>query len=458
MPRNSRCTKGTGALALESNSAVLEDRCKSRRSRRSFAGLSWILCWLVFAGSPLASQSLPTAAPGEVGLSAERLERIDAILQGHVEREELAGAVALIARRGRVAHFTTHGRMAGGADNGTPMRRDALFGIASMTKPVTSTAVMMLYEEDRLALTDPVAKYIPELAGLQVAVVEAGQQGPDAAFTEVPAAREVTILDLLRHTSGFTYDFLDPGPVGKLYREALQPDALATLQDFVGKLAELPLTAQPGTAFHYGVSTDVLGYIVEVISEQTLDQFFAERIFRPLGMHDTAFYVPKDKADRLVTLYAVGEDGRVAPGVRPFFRRYDALPALLSGGGGLVSTVADYARFLQMLLGGGKLDGVRLLSRKTVELMTTDHLAGTTQPRVAPGYGFGLGFAVRVDLAEAAKPGSVGEYAWSGIFNTVFFVDPQEELFAILMTQTIPFGHLNWSERFKALVYHSIDD
>lgn len=421
-----------------------------------------VLCWLAtlaaLPASPLAARDLPTAEPGEVGLSAERLERIDAVLRDHVDRGELAGAVALVARRGRVAHFEALGRMGGGADDPTPMGRDTLFGIASMTKPITSTAVMLLYEEDRLDLLDPVSRHIPQLQDLRVAVVEEGEEGPEATYSTVPAERQITVLDLLRHTSGFTYDFMDPGPVGKLYREALAPDTLANLADFVAKLAELPLTAQPGTAFSYGVSTDVLGYLVEVVAKQPFDRFLAERIFQPLAMKDTAFYVPEDKDSRLATLYTVREDGKVEPGVRPYFRRYNRLPALPSGGGGLVSTAADYARFLQMLLNGGQLDGVRLLSRKTVELMTTDHLAGLAQPRVAPGYGFGLGFAVRVDLAEAAKPGSVGEYAWAGIFNTVFFVDPSEELFAILMTQTSPYGYLGWAERFKKLVYHSIDD
>ncbi len=409
-------------------------------------------------GFAAAAGGLPAAEPIEVGLSAQRLARIGQMVQGHVDAGELAGAVALVARRGRVAHFEALGRMDGEASGGVPMRMDALFGIASMTKPITSVAVMMLYEEDRLELDDPVSRFIPAFAEMTVAVVEAGQEGPDAPFTRVPAEREITIRDLLRHTSGLTYDFMDGGPVGRLYREELVPDELATLGDFAARLGELPLARQPGTAYLYGMSTDVLGYLVEVVAEQPFDRFVEQRILRPLGMHDTAFWVSPEKTERLTTLYAVDEDGKVHPGVRPYFRGYREPPAAPSGGAGLVSTAADYARFLQMLLNGGRACGVRLLSRKSVELMTTSHLGDLEESEIAAGYGFGLGFAVRVDLGRAAKLGTVGEYAWSGIFNTFFFVDPAEEMFAILMTQTSPYRHLDLGGRFQKLVYQSIDD
>jgi len=349
---------------------------------------------MAFWAPALLGESAEATRSDEAGLSADRLHRLDAILQGHIDRGELAGAVALVSRRGKIAHFEAMGRMAGDADDATPMRRDTLFGIASMTKPVTSTAVMMLFEEDRLRLDDPISKYFPMLGNLEVAVIEEGQEGPEAAYSRVPAARQITVLDLLRHTSGFTYDFMDPGPVGRLYREELVPDDRDTLSDFVEKLGTLPLTGHPGSAFSYGVSTDVLGALVEVVSGMRLGRFLDERIFRPLRMGDTAFYVSSDKAERLSTLYVVGEDGKVRPGVRPYFRGYAEPPKAPSGGGGLVSTASDYARFLQMFLNGGQLDGVRLLSRKSIELMTADHLAGTTTPRVAPGYGFGLGRGV----------------------------------------------------------------
>ncbi len=414
---------------------------------------------------PLAGQGAPqkagaglsTAAPGDVGLSAERLARIGRAVQGHVDRGELAGAVALVARRGKVAHFEALGRMDGAAEGGVPMREDALFGIASMTKPITSTAVMMLHEEDRFQLDDPVSRYIPALEEMTVIVVEDGHEGPDAPYATVPAERQITIRDLLRHTSGLTYDFRDPGPVGRLYREQLEPDRVATLGDFVTKLASLPLVRQPATGYVYGLSTDVLGYLVEVVSEQPFDRFLAERIFEPLGMTDTAFYVPAEKVERMTTLYAAGQDGKVKPAVRPYFRGYRQPPVMPSGGAGLVSTAADYARFLQMLQGGGRANGVRLLSRKSVELMTTGHL-GEMREGFYPGYDFGLGVAVRVDLGEAGTLGSVGEYAWSGFFSTYFFVDPGEQMFAILMTQTSPFGHLDLGSRFKKLVYQAIDD
>jgi CubicO group peptidase (beta-lactamase class C family) len=349
--------------------------------------------------------------------------------------------------------------MDGEADAAVPMRADALFGIASMTKPITSTAVMMLYEEDRFQLEDPVSRYIPSFAEMTVAVVEEGQEGPDAAYTEVPAEREITIRDLLRHTSGLTYDFMDPGPVGRILREELEIDSDAsTLADFVAKLGELPLTMQPGSAFRYGMSTDVLGYLVQVVSGQPFEQFLEQRIFKPLGMVDTAFWVPPEKLERMTTLYAAGDDGKVHPAVRPYFRGYREPPSLPAGGAGLVSTAADYARFLRMLQNGGRLGDVRLLSRKSVELMTTGHLGELRHTGFFPGYDFGLGFAVRVDLGEAGSLGSVGEYAWSGLFSTYFFVDPHEEMFAILLTQTSPFNYLDLGERFKKLVYQAIDD
>ena len=423
----------------------------------------FVLCLLTFGLTlPLAGQGAPgglaDAEPADVGLSAERLRRLGAAVGGHIERGELAGAVALVARRGRVAHLEALGRVDGEAEAAVPMRTDSLFGIASMTKPITSVAVMMLYEEDRFQLDDPVSRFIPEFAEMEVLVVEEGHEGPEAPYTTVPAERQITIRDLLRHTSGLIYDFTDPGPLGKLYREALQPEEGATLADFVGQLAELPLARQPGSGFVYGVSTDVLGSVVEVVAGQPFDRFLEERIFKPLGMVDTAFWVPPEKVERMTTLYALGEDGKVHPGVRPYFRGYREPPSLPAGGAGLVSTAADYARFLQMLLNGGRLDGVRLLSRKSIELMTTGHLGEMRKQGFFPGYDFGLGFAVRVDLGESAKLGSVGEYAWSGIFNTFFFVDPEEEMFAILLTQTSPFGHLDLGERFKKLVYQAIDD
>ncbi len=408
-------------------------------------------------GQGAADAGLSAAAPGDVGLSGARLARIDRMLQGHVEAGELAGAVVLVARRGKVAHFEALGRMAGEAGDGVPMRRDSLFGIASMTKPITSTAVMMLYEEDRIQLQDPISRYIPAFAEMKVLVVDEGQSGPDATYTLVPAARQITIHDLLRHTSGLTYDFMNPGPVGRIYREELEPDPEATLADLVNKLAELPLAAQPGSSFVYGLSTDVLGYLVEVVSEQPFEEFLEQRIFKPLAMSDTAFWASPEKIDRLVTLYAAGEDGKVKPAVHPYFRGYREPPAAPLGGAGLVSTAADYGRFLQMLLDGGRANDVRLLSRKSVELMTTGNL-GELRRGFFTGYDFGLGFAIRADLGQSGSLGSVGEYAWSGVFNTSFFVDPHEEMFAVLMTQVSPLDHLDLGSRFKKLVYQAIDD
>lgn len=404
-------------------------------------------CLFLLLASSLAGQAIPATAPEDVGLSSERLARIRAVFQEEIDRGELAGAVALVARRGRVAYFEPLGAL--DREAGTPMRRDAIFRIASMTKPVTSVAVMILFEEGRFLLDDPVSRFLPELAKREVVV-----PGDGPLATE-PATREVTIRHLLSHTSGLIYSGFYRGPLAQAYDQAGLWNG--DLEHLVTKLATVPLAHQPGTAWQYGVSTDVLGRLVEVVSGQRFDRFLEERIFRPLGMHDTAFHVPREKHGRLVAHYRAGEEGGLVPA--PAFAPVEEPPALKSGGGGLVSTTGDYARFLQMLAHGGELDGVRLLSRKSVELMTVDHVRGLPRSDLLPeSYGFGLGFAVLNELGRSGSPGTVGTYTWSGIYNTFFWVDPEEDLFAIFMTQITPFGHRRFHQRFRALVYQAIAD
>jgi len=402
---------------------------------------------------------LPTLAlgaeqvrPEEVGLSSERLARIGEFARAETEKGRIAGAVSLVARRGHIVWFDVVGKA--DIEEGRAMREDSIFRIASMTKPIVSLAVMMLHEEGRFLLDDPISRFIPELGKFRVAVVPEGEAVSPEALETVPAAREITIHDLLTHRSGFTYGFINQGPVGELYRRARLLES-STTEELVRKLAELPLVHQPGTTFEYSHSTDVLGRLLEVVSGQRLDRFLEERILLPLGMKDTKFYLSAEEADRLVTLYQRGEspslkpldggrDSRLVVGAKTWF----------SGGGGLVSTAADYYRFLQMLLNGGDLDGARLVSRKTVELMTTDHV-GKEIP-IYPGYGFGLGFAVRQELGKGRSLGSEGDYTWGGIFNTVFWVDPKEELILIFLTNFSPYD-LDQRWYVKTLVYQALD-
>lgn len=395
---------------------------------------------------------LPAAAPAKIGLSVSGLARLGRALQSEVERGRLPGAVALIARRGRVGYFESFGVRT--PADGAPMSNDSLFRIYSMTKPITSVAAMMLWEEGKFLLDDPVARYLPELADLKVAQ----PKNPDLREGEielVPAARPITIVDLLRHTSGITYEFRGRGPVHKMYSSARIQSRSQSNAAQLASLAKLPLLHQPGMQWEYGRSTDVIGRLIEVISGETLGAFFERRILKPLGMVDTAFHVQPQDHPRLAEAFANDPD----TGDAVLLQRVRDPPALESGGGGLVSTASDYARFLQMLLNGGALEGVRLLGRKTVELMTADHLGSMTgaPDLLLPGYGFGLGFAVRLHAGIARTPGSVGEYFWGGLAGTTFWVDPKEQLFAILLIQA-PGQRVYYAALFRDLVYASIAD
>jgi CubicO group peptidase (beta-lactamase class C family) len=395
----------------------------------------------------MTTPSLPFAAPEEVGLSPARLKRLDDVLRGDIDRGLVPGAVALVARRGRIAHFEALGARDPATE--APLHRDSIFRIYSMTKPIVSVAAMMLWEEGRFLIGDPVAKYLPEFAEMDVAVER------DGRVERVPAGRAVTMQDLLRHTSGLTYEFRGNAPVQKMYMDAKVFRRNQTNAEQAAALARLPLMHQPGTCWEYSRSTDVLGRVIEVLTGETLGDVLAQRILKPLGMADTDFYVPSAKHQRLAEAFAT--DPESGAGVQLIEVRQK--PSFESGGGGLVSTAMDYARFLQMMLNGGTLDGVRLLSRKTVEYMTADHLGGMqgAPDLLIPGYGFGLGFAVRLQPGFAQVPGSVGQYYWGGLAGTTFWVDPAEQLFALLLIQG-PGQREYFRVLFRDLVYATIAD
>jgi CubicO group peptidase (beta-lactamase class C family) len=388
------------------------------------------------------SLALPTALPEDIGLSSARLDRLTHLMEDEVARGRVPGGVALIARRGRIGYFECYGYC--DPVKRTPMGKDAIFRIYSMTKPIVTVAAMMLFEEGRILLSDPVSKYLPEFGNLQVAVTR------DDQVDLVPATRPVTIQDLLRHTSGLTYEFRGNGPVHKMYTAAKVFSRDRTAAEHVAVLSQLPLLYQPGTHWEYGRSTDVVGRLIEVLSGATLSTYLDEQILRPLGMVDTAFHAPQEHHARLAEAFA--QDPQSGAAVRLMDAR--SPPPFESGGAGLVSTAADYARFLQMMQNGGALDDVRLLSRKTIEFMTADHLGSIASPSdlLPSGYGFGLGFAVRLHAGIAQVPGSVGHYYWGGVAGTTFWVDPAEQLFAILLIQA-PGQREYYRMVFRDMVY-----
>jgi CubicO group peptidase (beta-lactamase class C family) len=397
--------------------------------------------------APVNSSPLPPAAPEEIGLSSARLARLGEVMNGEVERGRVPGAVALIARRGRLGYFESFGHR--DAASGAPMATDTIFRIYSMTKPVTSVAAMMLWEEGRFLLNDPIAKYLPEFSEPQVAVVR------DGVLERISAERSITIQDLLRHTSGLTYEFRGPGPVQKMYMSAKVYSRAQSNAAHAAALGKLPLLHQPGTHWEYSRSTDVIGRLIEVLSDSSLGVFFERRILAPLGMVDTAFHVPPDRHSRLAEAFAKDPDS--GGGVQLLEVRDP--PTFESGGAGLVSTAGDYARFLQMLLDRGSFEGTRFLSRKTIELMTADHLGPITgaPDLLLPGHGFGLGFAVRLHAGIAHVPGSVGQYFWGGLAGTTFWVDPAEQLLAVLLIQA-PGRRDYYRTLFRDLVYSAVDD
>ena len=409
----------------------------------------------VFVGMLLAAAGdaadLRTALPEEVGLSSDRLSKISTAMQRHIDRGDISGSVTLVARRGRVAHFDARGVM--DIEARKPMQRNAMFRIASMTKPVTSVAVMMLHEEGRFLLDDPVSKFIPEFRSVRV--VKPGTKPAGCTdFETVPAEREITIRHLLTHTAGLPNT--GSGVTRDCYRQIEAERYKDTVGAFTKALARLPLNFEPGTAWEYGPATDVLGYLVEVVSGIPLDAFLHTRLFKPLRMPDTVFFVPPDREHRLAVLYTPA-GGNGLQRFSPRGRFWSAGRSRFVGGaGGLVSTAEDYFRFCQMLLNGGELDGVRVLGRKSVELMTSNAIGNLPFRASLPGHRFGLGFRVQTDVGESGFLGSVGTFGWDGAYNTHFWIDPKEQVIGILMLQVEPYGHLRMRQEFQVLATAAI--
>ncbi|HYV66932.1 MAG TPA: serine hydrolase domain-containing protein [Myxococcales bacterium] len=415
---------------------------------------------------PVHAQALPTASPEEVGLSSARLGRLGEAMRAEVEAKRLPGAVVLVARKGRIAYFEAVG--ARDPASGAALSKDAIFRIYSMTKPFVSVAALMLAEEGRLTLTDPVSKFLPAFAKMQVSVARKDSSGK-TSYELVPATSAPTVYDLLRHTSGLAYGFSTANPLVKeayvkhgLYR----PDSLLAYRNLspaeeVAAIAASPLAHQPGTVWEYGLSADVLGRVVEVVSGKRLGEFLEARVFKPLQMGDSGFFVPKDRAGRLAVPFATD------PSNGQPVNLIDVLSPAKNDGGGTdgVSTASDYFRFCQMLLRGGELDGVRLLSRSSVVLMMSDHLGPLLDAGPTPGetllgmkgYTFGLGFAVRREDGLAPIPGRAGEVTWGGASGTYFWIDPQEELIAIVMTH-VSAARIQYRKLFRQLVYAAIAD
>jgi CubicO group peptidase (beta-lactamase class C family) len=411
------------------------------------------LALLTLLHPPLSGQGLPHAArPEDVGLSSERLQRITATFTGYVKDGRLPGGVVMVLRKGKVAYHQAFGVR--DRDSAAPMREDAVFRIASQSKAPVSVGVMLLQEEGKLLIGDPVGKYLPEFLKTTVAVPRAG-----GGYDVIAAKRAITIRDLLTHTAGISYG---DGPAADKWKAAgitgwYFADRDEPVGQTISRLAALPFDAHPGEKWVYGYNTDILGVLIERVSGQPLDRFLHERLFAPLKMQDTYFYLPENKSDRLATVYSAGPDGTTrTPDTGGMVSQGAYLKGprkSFSGGAGLLSTAGDYARFLQMLLNGGELDGARILSRSSVRLMTVDHIGAIP---FRPGQGFGLGFAVVEDVGERGLPGSVGEFSWGGAYHSTYWVDPAEELVVVYMTQLIPAGSLDDHAKLRALVYQAI--
>lgn len=387
------------------------------------------------------------------GMSSQRLDRINKMIIQQIEDEKISGAVTLVARRGKIVHFESAGYA--DIDQNERMDTSTIFRIYSMTKPITSIGLMMLYEEGKFQLWDPVSKYIPEFGKFKVSI------NPRIAGVE-KMDPEIRIVDILRHTSGLGYGWGDGGYVDSLYASSEIWDS-ADLDQFFSTIREIPLYFQPGTKWRYGISTDMVGLLIERLSDMNLDRYFSEKIFKPLKMHDTFFSVPGEKVNRFATNYRPGDNEGLEVIDKAEESNFVQEVTFFSGGGGLLSTARDYYRFCQMMLNGGELDGVRLLSPKTIDFITLDHAkdipyGGGPVRYPNDGTGFGLGFAVTKDEAGSMILGSKGAYGWGGLAGTQFRIDPEEDLIHILMIQLIPYGHLSIRQDFNNLTYQAIID
>ncbi|WP_031236748.1 serine hydrolase domain-containing protein [Asticcacaulis sp. AC460] len=408
-----------------------------------------VLVASILAGAATA-QALPQApqAVAAHAISPGRMDRVGQVLQTYVDQGRIAGAVVQIQQDGREVYSVTVGWR--DKEGKSPMAKDTIFRIASQSKALTSVAIMMLSEDGKLLLSDPIGKYLPEWSKTTVAVAN-----PDGGYSVVPAKRPITIRDLLTHTSGISYGYglgeqawKDAGITGWYFADRNEP-----VSAVVARMAALPMAAQPGEAFVYGYSTDILGVIVEKVSGKTLDAFLTERLIQPLGMKDTSFYLPRDKAGRLAAVYAAGEGGLRRADSSGQGHYLDGPRIAFSGGAGLLSTAPDYSRFLEMLRRGGELDGRRYLSRKSVELMTSNHL----NIPYDPGKGFGLGFSIRTDVGKAGEPGSQGEFGWGGAYHSSYWVDPAEGLTVVYMTQLMPAGDIDDHGKLRTLIYQALE-
>jgi CubicO group peptidase (beta-lactamase class C family) len=406
----------------------------------------------------------PPASPESAGMSKAAFDRLDDHLkQRYVNAGRFPGTQLLVYRRGKVVHSAVQGFA--DIERKAPVRDDTIFRIYSMTKPITSVAFMMLVEEGRVALDEPVHKYIPEWKNLGVF-----QAGNAPAFLTKPPSRPMLIVDLLRHTSGLTYAFQQRSNVDAAYRQMKigEVEKAGTLQSMIDDLAKIPLEFSPGEAWNYSVSTDVIGYLVGKISGKPFERFLKERILDPLGMNDTGFFVSADKAHRFAACYSADPQGGMTLQDDPTTSSFLSMPSFISGGGGLCSTVADYLTFCRALLNRGELGGVRLIGPKTLALMTSNHLpGGRTLPEMSRsmfseanynGIGFGLGWSVTMDPAQTLIPGSAGEFAWGGAATTSFWIDPAEELIAIFMTQVMPSSTYPIRRELRTMVYAAITD
>ena len=451
--------------------------------RKRWVQSSVVIVWLLFLVGFVQSQTLThtksnppggaravaaassTAAPEEVGLSSERLARISSAIQKSIDDGRIAGGVSLVARHGKIAYFQAVGMA--DRDAHKPMRTDSIFRICSMSKPLTSVAVMILYEEGRFLLDDPVSDYLPEFKHMKVLDPPWPQDKTSPPGALVDAKRPITILQLLTHTSGLTYQWNTR--IGKAYRDAGVGSGLkqqeGTIGDGVKKLAAIPLLFQPGDDWEYSLADDVLGRLVEVVSGMPYDKFLQERLFQPLGMKDTGFFPPEEKVPRIATAYAYDEqkglhpilDNQVMGGDGGFQYTadypYRGPHTYFSGGGGLCSTAEDYYRFCQMMLNGGELNGARIISRKSVELMSHNHVQGKPD-----GGDYGLGFGTTSTPQQLTELGSVGSFNWGGFYYTSFVIDPKEDLIVIFMGQLNPTGGLNLDSKAITLAYQAIKD
>jgi CubicO group peptidase (beta-lactamase class C family) len=411
------------------------------------------LCTLMACQSTVADTQPTSKLAESVGFSSERLDRIAPVMQGYIDQGKLAGTLTLVARNGKIAYLNAQGMQ--DKEAGKPMTEDTIFRIYSMSKPVTAVAAMTLWEQGKFHMFDPIAKYLPELANMKVYVSGSGE-----SMVVEDAKMPIRIIDLFMHTSGFSYGF-SSSEVDKLYQKMLsKPDEL-NRGNILAKFAELPLTHQPGTAWNYGVSTDIIGFLVEKLSGKKLGEYMQETIFSPLGMKDTGFFVPESKLDRLTQIYTADrKTGKTIVMENEPVGDFMSDPEIHNAGGGLVSTMQDYFTFAQMMLNGGEINGVRILGRKTVKYMSSNHLPKSMIPyeKKAQGEGYGLAMSVTVEPEMSGFMSSKGNFGWGGAASTYFRVDPQEKIILISMAQFVPIGFHRYHDDFRNLVYQALVD